>query len=265
MKPSRIWNPMPGRSWRQTLQTLGVVAGLLTAMSACSSGGYPATSASGSSTTSSIPVATTAVPTTLAPTTSAPSSTATTTETPTTTSVPTPSHSVDWKSITVPGAVCHATQPIRLQQGAATIPTPPGVQAGTPEVTVREWALAHGDLYGREDDVAAVNVWCANTSGTADGEIENSWVLFRADKSQPQLVATLTPQRPSASGNHVAYFDTTPGGIRIQPGTITAKEVWYGPEDSTCCPTGRATTAWSLNDSGTLIPKTTIQTNPTGA
>jgi hypothetical protein len=265
MEPSRIWNPVPGRSWHRTPRILGVAVGLLTALSACSGGGSRATSARGSSTTSLIPVATTAAPTTLAPTTSAPSGTATTTQAPATTTVPTPSHSVDWKSITVPGAVCHATQPIRLRQGVATIPAPPGVQAGTSEVTVREWAFAHGDLYGREDDAAAVNVWCANTGGTADGQIENSWVLFRADKSRPQLVATLTPQRPSVPGNHVAYFDTTPGGIQIRPGTIRVKEVWYGPEDGTCCPTGRATTVWSLNDSGTLTSKTTIQTYPTGA
>lgn len=265
MEPSRIWNPMPMRSWRRTSQILGVAAGLLTALSACSGGESGAAPARGSSATSLIPVATTAVPTTLTPTTSAPSNTAITTQAPATATVPAPSHSVDWKTITVPGAVCHAAQPIRLRQGTATIPAPPGVQAGTPEVTVREWAFAHGDLYGREDDAAAVNVWCTNTSGTADGQIENSWVLFRADKSRPQLVATLTPQRPSVPGNHVAYFDTTPGGIRIRPGTITVKEVWYGPEDATCCPAGRATTVWSLNDSGTPTPKTTIQAYPVGA
>jgi hypothetical protein len=169
---------------------------------------------------------------------------------------------VDWKNVTVPAAVCpHAVQTVQLSDGQATIPTPAGLDAGTPQVVIMEGRVVYGDLYGDNQDVAAVYVWCTNTGGAADGQLQSSWVLYSGAIGRPAVVATLTPQQPSDAGDHVAYFDTTPGDIDIAVGKITTAEAWYGDSDPTCCPTGRATTVWTLVH-GSLSPSTTIQTYP---
>src|ERR1035437_3418035 len=125
----------------------------------------------------------------------------------TTTSAPSiPIHSVDWGDVTVPGAVCDARQAIKLNAGKATINTPPGVVAGTPSVIIEESGVTYGNLSGTGQDDAAVNVWCTNTGGTADGQIADSWVIFTAHVGSLRVIGTLVPQQPSnATLPHVAY------------------------------------------------------------
>lgn len=200
-------------------------------------------------------------------TTVAPSISTTTTvvtSTTTTTTVPFEFQSVDWDDVEVPGAVCDASQPIQMSKGNATIPTPAGVNAGTPQVDVSEWSsVVYGNLYGTGQNVAALNVFCANTGGTADGQVQDSWVIFADTAGTLQTLTTLTPQQPSTPGFHVPIFDYDPGGIEIQPGQITVKEAWYGPSDMTCCPTGQATTVWAFSG-GAFTPSTTVQAYPKG-
>jgi hypothetical protein len=231
------------------LATLAVLAGCGTAShSADGSRSEPTTTVALSTTTSAAPGAT------------ATSTTPTTTTTPT--AVPTAFHSVAWPDVEVPGSVCHAAQPIPLSQGSATIATPPGVDAGTAQVDITAFAsVVYGDLSGTGENVAALNVWCTNTGGTADGQLQNSWVIFADPAGTLQVLATLTPQQPSDPDSHVPFFDDGPGGIEIQPGEITAKEAWYGTDDSTCCPTGQATTVWTVRG-GAFVPSTTVQADP---
>ena len=145
----------------------------------------------------------------------------------------------------------------------AHIATPPRLSAGTPQVVISEDRVVYGDLRGSGQDVAAIDIWCANTGGTADGQVQNSWVIFAAAEPTSPVIGVLTPQQPtSAKLPHVPYFDD--GGIAIEPGRISVQELWYGPDDGTCCPTGRATTVWTL-ENGTLHPRTTIQTRPAGS
>jgi len=152
-----------------------------------------------------------------------------------------------------------------MKQGTATIPTPAGVNAGTPQVDVSESAsVVYGDLFGTGQDVAALNVWCANTGGTADGQVQNSWVIFTDMARTLETLTTLTPQQHSTAGSHVPFFDSDPGGIQIQPGHITVREAWYGQSDGTCCPTGQATTVWTFTR-GAFTPVTTVQAYPKGS
>jgi hypothetical protein len=204
------------------------------------------------------------------PTSTIPSASTTTTTvvaTTTTTTTPPPANfrSVQWADISVPGAVCQATAPIELNQGNATIPTPAGVNAGTPQVYITEWSLVqYGDLYGTDQpDIAALDVWCSNTGGTADGQLQDSWVIFADTTGTLQTLVTLTPQQPSVADSHVPTLNPDPGGIVIQPGKITVEQAWYGPNDGTCCPTGQATTVWTFAG-GRFTPSTTIQAYPKG-
>jgi hypothetical protein len=191
--------------------------------------------------------------------------TSTSTSTTSTTTVPVAFASVDWDDIEVPGLVCDTSQAIQLSQGKATIPTPVGVNAGTPQVDIFEWSsVVYGNLYGTGQNVAALDVWCSNTGGTADGQVQDSWVIFADRSGTLRTLAVLTPQQPSVAGFHVAIFGNEPGDIEIQPGQITVHEGWYGPNDETCCPTGLATTVWMVNG-GTFTPHTTVQNPPKGS
>lgn len=183
----------------------------------------------------------------------------------TTTTPPVHFRSVQWGNVSVPGAVCDASGPIQLSKGNATIATPAGVNAGTPQVDISEWSsVVYGDLYGTgQDDVAALNVFCSNTGGTADGQIQDSWVIYSDIAGALHTLTTLTPQQPSVADTHVPIFSTEPGGIEIQPGEITVKEAWYGSSDSTCCPTGQAMTVWTFSK-GAFTPTTTVQAYPMG-
>jgi hypothetical protein len=169
--------------------------------------------------------------------------------------------SVDWRNVTVPGSVCGAPGPIRLTQGRATIAAPPGFQAGTKQVLISGGSdVVYGELQSGGQDVAALDVWCTNTGGTAEGQIENSWVIYAVESGTLRVLGALLPQQPSsAKALHVPYFESDPKGILIQPGRITVHELWYASGDGTCCPSIRATTVWTYAD-GVLRPTSTTHT-----
>ena len=123
--------------------------------------------------------------------------------------------------------------------------------------------LVYGDLYGTGRDVAALNVFCATTGGTADGQFQDSWVIFADNAGTLEVLTTLTPQQPSAAGSHVPILSSEQGGIVIEPGKITVQEGWYGQNDFTCCPTGQATTVWTFSG-GAFTPAATVQAYPKG-
>jgi hypothetical protein len=148
---------------------------------------------------------------------------------------------------------------MQLHAGRATIPAPAGLQAGTPDLVISGGSdVVYGDLNGTGGDVAALNVWCSNTGGTADGQIQNSWVVFSADSGTLTVIGVLVPQQPAdANLPHVPYFNSGPGGIAIASGSITVEELWYAPSDETCCPSGKATTVWTLAH-GAFTPTTSM-------
>ncbi len=108
-------------------------------------------------------------------------------------------------------------------------------------------AVVFGDLEGSGDDDAGLTVNCNNGGGTADGSLLYSWVIFSGRGGRLSVVGIVTPrvQPPEVLPTLIE--------IAITPGTITAHEVFYGPDDATCCASGSATTIWTYAH-GTLQP-----------
>jgi hypothetical protein len=155
-------------------------------------------------------------------------------------------HKVDWASVTLPGAACSASQPIRLHHGRAFVTPIPRRWSrdsflGKRGLTVDSgWdAVIFGDLEGSGQDDAGLAVNCNNGGGTADGALLYSWVIFSGRGGRLSVVGIVTPQ--------VQPPEVLPTliEIAIAPGRITAHEVFYGPDDATCCASGRATTIWT--------------------
>jgi len=200
-----------------------------------------------------------------------PATTTTASTQPSTTTTTQSLRSVAWTNVTVPPEVCPGlSQPVKLKAttglsgpfGSAIIPAPVGHQFGTPDDLIEEDHVLYGSLE-RGENVAALFVWCSNTGGTADGQIENSLVLYMWASGQLAVLSTLTPQQPSEDGTHAPYFDGSVGGIAISIGSITTKQLFSGPQDAVCCPSGRATTVWTFNGH-TFSPSTTVQVQPAG-
>jgi hypothetical protein len=163
-------------------------------------------------------------------------------------------HTVDWAGVTLPGAVCDASHPIRLHHSSAILTPIPrrwsrDSFAGKrgPTVDSAGDAVVFGDLAGSGEDDAGLNVDCNNGGGTADGALLYSWVIFSARGGRLSAVGVVTPR--------VQPHEVLPTllTIAIAPGTVTAHEYFYGPDDATCCATGRATTTWTYAD-GALRP-----------
>jgi hypothetical protein len=119
--------------------------------------------------------------------------------------------------------------------------------------------VQYGDLDGHGPNQAALDIWCDNGGGTADGQLADAWVMFTATTAGPRVIGVLTPQEPvPAPGWHVPYFDDLPGGITMRPGQVVVHELWYGPGDGICCPQDRATTVWAFNNSHFHAESTTL-------
>ncbi len=155
-------------------------------------------------------------------------------------------HKIGWGSVTLPGSVCGAPEPIRLHHGGAFITPIPGRFSGDSfpgrrGVTVDSppGGVVFGDLEGSGRDYAGLAVNCNNGGGTADGVLLYAWVIFSGRGGRLSVVGTVTPrvQPPEQLPTQIE--------IAIKPGRITASEFFYGPDDETCCASGRATTIWT--------------------
>jgi len=163
-------------------------------------------------------------------------------------------HKVGWGSVTLPGSVCGASEPIRLHHGSAFITPIPARFSGDSfpgrrGVTVDSApdGVVFGDLEGSGRDYAGLAVNCNNGGGTADGVLLYAWVIFSGRGGRLSVVGTVTPQvQPSEQL-------PTQIEVAIKPGKITASEFFYGPADATCCSSGRATTIWTYAHR-TLLP-----------
>lgn len=165
---------------------------------------------------------------------------------------------IDWNNAVIPASVCGATQPIHLRNGEAVVDS--ARWPDFPRVHVTLGRAQYGDLGGDAHQVAAVDVWCDNGGGTADGQLAETWVIFTGDASGPRVIGALTPQQPpNPDTPHVPYFGEA---LQMLPGRIVTDELWYGPADGTCCPSGRATTVWTYSDDSLRATATSIDTQP---
>jgi hypothetical protein len=149
-------------------------------------------------------------------------------------------HKVDWANVSVPGSVCGATHSIQLHKGRAVVHSRrwPSV----PRVTVDAgWnPVVYGNLDGVGQDEAALVVGCNNGGGTADGYLAYAQVIFTTAGKSLEVIGVVTPKQPRKA-NRLPTLVT----VKIRRGKVIAREAWYGPNDGTCCPSGRTTTVWT--------------------
>jgi len=154
-------------------------------------------------------------------------------------------HSVNWGDVTIPGQLCKVSGQITLHNGSAFVRHSGFGMA----LDVLMQAVTHGDL-GHGLRVAALQIWCDNTGGTADGQLAEGIFVFDSPGGHAHLLGTLTPQHKTSAMVHIPYIvvnhiDTA--------GHVAVTELFYNPANFTCCPTGRATTLWKWTGR-TFIP-----------
>jgi len=140
-------------------------------------------------------------------------------------------HRVAWKNVTLPGRVCGVRTPVHLRDGKAMVNPHLEVNAGWHRVV-------YGDLNANGGDEAAVSVACSNGGGTADSIWAYAIVLFRAGTSAPTPLAVIRPQ------HHVKRMPATLLQVAVRPRSVEGRESFYGRNDGTCCPSGRAVSTW---------------------
>jgi len=110
--------------------------------------------------------------------------------------------------------------------------------------TVTHGNLAHGL------PVTALQIWCDNTGGTADGQLAEGIFVFDSPGGHAHLLGILTPQHKTSAMVHIPYIAVN----RIETtGHVAVTEYFYNLANATCCPSGRATTLWKWTGR-TFIP-----------
>lgn len=149
-------------------------------------------------------------------------------------------HKVAWAEVSVPGSVCGARHSIRLHKGRAVVDS--ARWPSWPHVSVYAgWnPVVYGNVDGVGQDEAALVVGCSNRGGTAAGYLAYAQVIFTIAGRSLRVIGVVTPQQPRQA-NRLPTLLT----VKIRRGKVIAREAWYGPNDGTCCPSGRTTTVWT--------------------
>lgn len=170
---------------------------------------------------------------------------ATATQVPTLGPAPDDLRDVDWQRVPMPAAFCGVVELVRFENGVAV-----GMSQTYGRVEVYQGSKpVYGDIDGDRHVEAIIGLECHNGGGTASGQLGFAEVVIRGLNGQLTVIGTITPQYSPAASSHVSFI----AGVRIQRGKVVADETWYRPSDPTCCPTGRATTVWTLSGD-TLTP-----------
>ena len=178
-----------------------------------------------------------------------------------------PLQAVGWQNETLPGVACKSNSPIRLHNHVAQIShTGFGdVNSSGSNRDLVQVAAAYDVTYGQLGGVgpaAAVDVVCSNNGGTADGQIRFAEVVFSGSATNARAVGLITPQQPHpAAAGHVPLL----GKVKWVNGRIVVAEAWYGPNDSTCCASGRATTTWAYRTGKLTAVGTVVTKRPAGS
>jgi hypothetical protein len=177
-----------------------------------------------------------------------------------------PLQAVGWPNETLPGAVCKSSTPIHLHHHVAQIEhTGFGdVDSFGSDPDLVEVTAADDVTYGRLGGVGpavAVDVTCSNNGGTADGQIRFADVVFSGSATSVRPVGLITPQQPHRlHASHVPLL----GKVKWVHGRIVVAEYWYGPNDPTCCASGRATTTWAYRTGKLTAVRTVVTKRPAG-
>ena len=166
-------------------------------------------------------------------------------------------HKADWGEVTVPAAVCGGSHPIRLHKGRAVVDSLRW--PSWPRVSIYAgWnPVAYGNLDAVGQDEAALVVGCSNGGGTAAGYLAYAQVIFTTAGNSLRVIGVVTPQQPR-NANRLPTLLT----VKIRRGKVLAREAWYGPNDGTCCPSGRTTTVWTYSDGALRAGAPTVAQRP---
>ncbi len=177
-----------------------------------------------------------------------------------------PLQAVGWQNATLPGAVCKASRPIRLHNHVAQIAHTGfgnvNSSGSDPDLVLvgAAYEVTYGQL-GGVGPAATVDVVCSNNGGTADGQIRFAEIVFSGSATRVRAVGLITPQQPPSSDlSHVPLL----GKVKWVNGRIVVAEYWYGPNDPTCCASGRATTTWAYHAGELTAVRTVVSKRPTG-
>ncbi|MFJ8159416.1 hypothetical protein ACIRBY_00640 [Streptomyces sp. NPDC096136] len=146
-------------------------------------------------------------------------------------------HTVDWAHTPIPGDVCAVPGLVRFDDKGEAWGTS---RTWGPVLVNLERDVAYGDIDGDGRDEAGVTIGCHNGGGTAAGRLAWGGVVFGRRGSDLTVIGTLTPrqQLPEAMPTQVAR-------IQIALHQVVVYENWFRDGDSTCCPSGGATTVWA--------------------
>lgn len=159
----------------------------------------------------------------------------------------------DWKQETLTVRLCGVDATIRFHDGAAQARS---AQHGTVHLSIDPGTSApvYGDLDGDGADEAAVPVDCDNGGGMAPGVWEYGAVLVKSAGGRLTSIGTVVPQATNDTDQRAI-----PMAVKgIAPRTVTVAENWYHGTDADCCPSGTATTVWSLTGDR-LVPGTPVR------
>jgi hypothetical protein len=115
----------------------------------------------------------------------------------------------------------------------------------------------YGNLDGVGQDEAALVVDCNNGGGMAAGVLAYAQVIYTTAGKSLRVIAVMTPQQPR-NANRLPTLLT----VKIRRGKVIAREAWYGPNDGTCCPSGRTTTVWTYNHGALQAGKPKVTQKP---
>ena len=174
-----------------------------------------------------------------------------------------PLQAVGWQNEPLPGVVCKARSPIRLHNHTAQIPHTAfgNVNSFGSDPDLVRVAAAYDVTYGKLGGVgpaASVDAVCSNNGGTADGQIRFAEVVFSGSATNARAVGLITPQQPHQV-SHVPLL----GKVKWVNGRVVVAEYWYGPNDPTCCASGRATTTWAYRSGKLAAVRTVVTKRPT--
>jgi hypothetical protein len=92
-------------------------------------------------------------------------------------------------------------------------------------------------------------VLCDSGGGTSASVLRYGYVLLADHGGQLEYLGAIIPQLQRED----AYTATALSIQRMGGQQVVVEERWHRHDDATCCPTGRATTEWTL-ESGRIRP-----------
>jgi hypothetical protein len=155
---------------------------------------------------------------------------------------------VDWQQATLTAEFCGVHQPVAMRNGEAKAMSETW---GEVRVVVNPRKPAwFGDVDGDGHHEAAVDVHCEKERA----QLAFGLVVVRAVNGAFERIGEISSTTMRDDAPHVPLL-TEP---RFEYGAITVKELWFRPNDESCCPTGVSQTRWSVRD-GTLKAAPAVQ------